>query len=331
MDITMVSSVLKYNGKRHPKIDLHAHFLPEAYLAALELQGEKDPDGFPTPAWSAEDHVRFMDKLGIDCSFLSISSPHINFGDRQQSALLAGKVNDFAAGLARAYPGRFGVTASLPVPYVEESVKEIRYCRKTLSVDGFALPTNSRGTYLGSDELTPVFSELNGIGAVVVLHPNKPGAVPEGVNEELPAPAMEFLFDTTRTITNMMLKGIFKRFPDINFVVPHAGAFLTLLADRLMPLLEMRGNMKKGTVFGTMERLYYDLAGFCLPRQLDNLLQIVSHEHLFYGSDTPYTPEMGCILLADALDKTTLLSDRQREDVYRNNAVKLFPRVAGAQ
>jgi len=140
MDITMVSSVLKYNGKRHPKIDLHAHFLPEAYLAALELQGEKDPDGFPTPAWSAEDHVRFMDKLGIDCSFLSISSPHINFGDRQQSALLARKVNDFAAGLARAYPGRFGVMASLPVPYVEESVEEIRYCRKTLSVDGFALP-----------------------------------------------------------------------------------------------------------------------------------------------------------------------------------------------
>lgn len=49
---------------------------------------------------------------------------------------------------------------------------------------------------------------------------------------------MEFLFDTTRTIVNMELKGIFKRFSKIKFIVPHAGAFLPLLVDRLDPFLK---------------------------------------------------------------------------------------------
>ncbi len=46
---------------------------------------------------------------------------------------------------------------------------------------------------------------------------------------------MGFFFDTTRTVTNMILNGTLKRFPNIKFVIPHAGAFLTILADRIGP------------------------------------------------------------------------------------------------
>jgi predicted TIM-barrel fold metal-dependent hydrolase len=141
---------------------------------------------------------------------------------------------------------------------------------------------------------------------------------------------MEFLMDTTRTITNMVLKGTFKRYPDIKFVVPHAGAFLSLLADRLALFLELGGKFRPGTVAKTLGGLYYDLAGASVPRQLESLLSIVGHEHLLYGSDTPYTPELGCIVLADRLDKTELLSPGQREDVYRNNALRLFPGLGPA-
>jgi predicted TIM-barrel fold metal-dependent hydrolase len=182
---------------------------------------------------------------------------------------------------------------------------------------------------LGNSELNPVFKELNRVGAVVVLHPNKPGLVPERVNEDLPIPAMEFLFDTTRTVTNMILKGTFEKYRDIKFVIPHAGAFLTLLADRLALFLELGGKLKRGTIEKILKGLYYDLAGACLPRPLENLLGLAGHEHLLYGSDTPYTPEPGCVILADALDKTKLLTDEQREDIYCNNANRLFPGLSG--
>lgn len=73
--------------------------------------------------------------------------------------------------------------------------------------------------------------------------------------------------------------------------------------------------------------LYYDVAGFFLPRQLENLLQIVDIGHLLYGSDYPYTPEFDCFALAVLLEKTKLLTDKERGAIYYDNALKLFPRL----
>lgn len=307
------------------KIDLHVHYIPQAYREALLVNyGEKNPDGFPTPEWNPQMHLEFMEKVGITTSMLSVTSPHINFGDDEAAKILARKVNEDGAELVNKYPGRFGLLASLPLPNVEASLEEIRYAMDVLQADGFALPTNSRGVYLGNPSLDAIFEELNRRKAVVVLHPEKPSAVPENVLENLPIPLMEFFFDTTRAVINMIVKGIFKRFSDIKIIVPHAGATLPILADRL----QLANKVKDGVdVLAVLRRLYYDVAGACLPRQLPALMQLADEGHLLYGSDYPYTPERGCIYLASALDKTDLITDYQRRIIYRDNALKLFPRL----
>lgn len=329
-----VENLIKnYKGNGIPKIDMHAHYLPQAYKDALLNRGEKNPDGFPTPKWDPEVHLKTMEQLGISRSMLSISSPHINFGDRNAAKILARKVNEDGAELVKKYPGRFGLFASLPLPNVEDSIEEIQYAKEILHVDGFALPTNTQGVYLGNPCLDPVFEELNRHKAVVVLHPNKPSSVPENVVEDLPIPMMEFLFDTTRTVINMILKGTLKKFPDIKFIIPHAGAFLPILADRIAAAIQIAQhsfdeniNLEENRIdiYDALKNLYYDIAGVCLPRQLAALLQIVNVDHLLYGSDYPYTSNIGCSILADALDKTNLLNDEQRDDIYHDNVVKLF-------
>ncbi|WPC44038.1 amidohydrolase family protein [Clostridium sp. JS66] len=329
-----VENLIKnYKGNGIPKIDMHTHYLPQAYKDALLNRGEKNPDGFPTPKWDPEVHLKIMEQLGISRSMLSISSPHINFGDRNAAKILARKVNEDGAELVKKYPGRFGLFASLPLPNVEDSIEEIQYAKEILHVDGFALPTNTQGVYLGNPCLDPVFEELNRHKAVVVLHPNKPSSVPENVAEGLPIPMMEFLFDTTRTVINMILKGTLKKFPDIKFIIPHAGAFLPILADRIAGAIQIAPhsfgeNVKleenRIDIYDALKNLYYDIAGVCLPRQLAVLLQIVNVDHLLYGSDYPYTPNIGCSILADALDKTNLLNDEQRHAIYHDNVLKLF-------
>ena len=63
----------------HGPIDVHAHFLPEGYRAALREAGHDQPDGFPfIPEWSAAEHVAMMDRQGIATSMLSISSPGVH-------------------------------------------------------------------------------------------------------------------------------------------------------------------------------------------------------------------------------------------------------------
>jgi len=313
-----------------PKIDMHVHYLPQSYKEALLNSGEEKPDGFPTPEWNSDTHLEIMKRLGIATSMISISSPHINFGDEKAAKKLARIVNEEGAEVVKKYPNKFGLLASLPLPNIEDSVEEIKYAMDVLHVDGFTLPTNTQGVYLGNHSLDPIFDELNKRKAVIVLHPNKPSSVPKDVNEGLPIPTMEFLFDTTRTVTNMIIKGTLKRFPNIKFVIPHAGTFLTILADRLDPFLQHMpvGEEKiKVNVYDALKELYYDVAGFCLPRQLETLLQIVDVSHLLYGSDSPYTPKFGCIALSSLLAETNLLTDNQRRAIYYDNALALFPRL----
>ena len=312
------------------KIDMHVHYLPKSYREGLLTRGEKDPDGFPTPEWNMEAHLEFMEQMDIAMTMLSLSSPHLNFSDERAAKMLARQANEEGAEVVKKYPDRFGLLASLPLPNIEDSLEEIKYVVDILHADGFTLPTNTQNVYLGNPCLDPIFAELNRRRAVVVIHPNKPSCVPEGVVENLPIPMMEFFFDTTRTITNMILKGTIKRFSDIKIVIPHAGAFLSILADRIQIPLQMKmiGNLKESIdVYNVLKGLYYDVAGACLPRQLRALMDIVDVEHLVYGSDYPYTPQFGCVYLAEALDKTGLLTDEQRRTVYRDNAEGLFPRL----
>jgi hypothetical protein len=57
-------------------IDVHAHLVPGGYRAALLASGHSQPDGYPhIPEWTLEEHVAAMDRLGIQTSLLSISSP----------------------------------------------------------------------------------------------------------------------------------------------------------------------------------------------------------------------------------------------------------------
>lgn len=320
--------------KNIQKIDLHVHYIPEAYREALLNCGEKNPDGFPTPAWTPKEHLETMDRLGITTSMLSLSSPHINFGDKNSTKALARNVNEYGAELVRKYPGRFGLFATLPLPDIENSIEEIQYAIDILHADGFALPTNTRGIYLGNKCLDPILEELNRHKSVVVIHPNKPSSIPSNVVEGLPVPMMEFFFDTTRTVVNMILKGTMKRFADIKFIIPHAGAFLAILADRIAPALQIMPSafgeqIEKDSidVYSALKGLYYDLAGACLPRQLADLMEIVDVDHFLYGSDYPYTSLPACTILKDALDKTEILTEEQRQCINFGNALRLFPRL----
>lgn len=311
-------------------IDLHVHYLPRAYREALLTHAGAERDRFPTPDWNPEMHLAFNEAMHIATAMLSVSSPHLNFGDDAAARVLARQANEEGAEVARKYPGRFGLLASLPLPDADGSIAEIAYALDTLQADGFTVPTNACGVYLGDPRLDPVFAALNQRRAVVVIHPTKPSRVPPNVAERAPIPMMEFLFDTTRTVTNLILNRTLRRFPDIKLVVPHAGAFLPLLADRLFAFTTYLPPQESDVpdVYAELRGLYYDMAGFCVPRQLSVLLGITGPENLLYGSDFPYTPQFGCQMLADMLEKTDLLSSDDRRAVYHANALKLFPRLA---
>jgi 6-methylsalicylate decarboxylase len=98
---------------------VHAHFLTDGYVIAARAAGHVHPDGMAGwPNWSAEEHLRLMDRWGMATAMLSISSPGTHLGDDAAARRVTREVNEAGAAISRANPGRFGHFASLPLPDV---------------------------------------------------------------------------------------------------------------------------------------------------------------------------------------------------------------------
>ncbi|MFC8370839.1 amidohydrolase family protein [Streptomyces sp. NPDC057239] len=285
-------------------LDVHAHFLTDSYVRRAREAGHELPDGVPAwPTWSAAAHLELMDRCGIGTSMLSISSPGVHFGDDAAARRLAREVNEAGAETVRDHPGRFGLFASLPLPDVDGALEEIAYAYDTLHADGVVLETNTHGTYLGDPDLEPVWAELGRRRAVVFLHPTSPVCWERSALGR-PRPMIEFVFDTARTVTDLLMAGTLDRHRDLTVIVPHCGGALPVLADRIDGFMRMfmpEGTEAPGAV-EQLGRLHYDLAGPALPRQLPALLNLVGSDRLLYGSDHCWTPAAGVEAHVAALD-----------------------------
>jgi 6-methylsalicylate decarboxylase len=311
-------------------IDVHAHHLPDFYRQALVQHGHDRPDGFPhIPEWSAAEHVAAMDRLGIATSLLSISSPGVHLGDPADGSDgsgtrdLARAVNEAGRRAVVDHPGRFGLWASLPLPDVDAAMAEIAYCHEHLDVAGFALLTNVGGTYLGDDSFEPVWRELDRRNARVFVHPTSPPCW-EHTSLGRPRPMLEFLFDTTRAVVDLVLNGTVATNPGIELLIPHAGATLPMIADRVSVFSMLLDVDPAVDVLADLGRLHFDLAGYPLPRQLDALLTLTTLDHLHYGSDYPFTPEFAAAAGRERLDEAGE-PPGSLVDALSANTQRLFP------
>jgi predicted TIM-barrel fold metal-dependent hydrolase len=141
---------------------------------------------------------------------------------------------------------------------------------------------------LGNAVLTPLLAALDARSAVVFVHPTSP---PNSAAVSLgrPAPMIEFLFDTARTVVDLILLGVVDRFPNIRWVFTHGGGVLPLLADRV-DFFRTQVGLGTPTTPDVLQRLWFDLAGTPVPRQLPALLSSVGPDRLVYGSDYCFTP-----------------------------------------
>ena len=313
----------------HSAIDVHAHFLTPRLREAMIRTGHDQPDGMPAlPQWDPQTALSMMDRTGIRSAVLSVSSPGVLLSDDPADVRdLARVVNQEGAAIVAQHPDRFGLFASLPLPDVHSAIGEMRYALDDLGADGIALETHYRGIYLGAAEFEPVMKELNDRAAVVHVHPTSPACWPQ-TSLGRPRPMIEFLFDTTRALTSLALNGVLDRHPAVRFIVAHSGAALPVLADRIAAFAFTENPQQPINVLGALRRLYYDVAGFALPRALPALLSLVDTDRLLYGSDYPFTPDWVASGLAEALAGTDVLTDDDRVLLSRGNAASLFPRLA---
>jgi len=309
------------------RIDVHFHYLSSEYREQMIDAVGGYPDGFAAPQWSAEGALAMMDRLGIATGMLSVSSPGVHFGNDARARSLARSVNEFAARTMADHRGRFGGFASLPLPDVDGALEEITYAFDTLKLDGVVMLTNFNGVYLGDQRMDPVFDELNRRGAVIFIHPTSPICWQQSALG-YPRPMIEFTFDSTRAVVNLIFSGTLARCPKLRIIVPHAGGTLPFLARRIG--MFARGLAAGGSGVNAEEQLrqlYYDLAGSPGSNALAPLLEMTEHSHILYGSDYVHTPEPIVAAHLNELMSSKLLSPDDFRAIGRTNALSLFPHL----
>jgi len=314
--------------KQRQRIDVQHHFLPEAYIDAVGKERIADTIvSNRCPQWTADISLAAMARNGITQAILSLAAPGFHFDRPADAAALTRLCNDEASALRTAHPDSFGFFASLPLPHIDESLREAERALTSLEADGFCLLTNYGGAYLGDAAIAPVLEFLDAHGAVVFVHPADLHG--ERPLRHIPAATLEFPFETTRAITNLLFSGQMARLPDLRMIFSHAGGTIPFLAGRIARL-ERRPDLARhvpGGALAMMKRFHYDIALSAGPQTLGPLLDFVPANQVLFASDFPFAGEDTMAATARLLVEQGLPDD-VLDAIDHGTALSLFPGLA---
>jgi 6-methylsalicylate decarboxylase len=305
-------------------IDIHAHFLPPEPedVHQKRLHGLREGCWCieTAPRWDLDAVLSYMDRTGIAIQMLS------NIPKTPEALRFS---NDYGASLVRTRPHRFGLLAALPTDDAEAAIVESERAEVELDADGYAVSFDYNGVLLCDPGLDRLWESLDRRNAVVFAHPNAIGSGSLG----RPRVILEVAFESARTIVDMLYRGVFRRYPNIRFVVAHCGGALPALSGRLDLIgLERWVPNPQGITAAEMRehlaRLFVDTAA-TMPTALGPAMAMTGLDHIVYGSDcgVPCSTEATMDANIVALRERAGLSPDQVQFIGRN-ALNLFPKVA---
>ena len=304
-------------------IDVHHHFSPPAYA---EVTTKKGLMPAPLVGWSAQKTIDDMDAAGVRTAMNSIVGPGVWFEDAEQARHLARSSNEYAARLASDFPGRFGSFATVCLPDIEGSLKEVAYALDVLKADGIMLFTSYNDKWLGDPIFDPLFEELNRRKAVVFTHPTT-NACCANLLPGISAAEIEYGTDTTRAIVRMVYGGAAKRYPDVRMIFSHGGGTMPYLIGRFVNRVARAkggGGQQEHDFQAEVSKFFYDTAQTFNPVPMTALKHVVPISQILFGTDYPYR---------SSLENTRGLTDgkafegEELDAVRSRNAYALLPRL----
>lgn len=306
-------------------IDVHSHIV-------LGIGDEPIPRLSELPKLTPDDMLRLMDAHGIEAVLLSIPDS-ANRATGEKAREFARRTNEALAEIVAKHPRRFGAMATLPGKCVDDAVAEVRYAVDVLKLDGVATSTSIGDVYLGDPQFDPLLEAVRDAAVPLFVHPtatthSKP------VDLGLPRAILEFMFDTTRMMTNMVLSGAKRRYSDLTIIATHGGGAIPYLAPRIQGLASRR-KPQPGQLQLSQEEIregfasfYFDLTTATSKAQLAALLELVPTDRVLTGFDMPFADPATIPLAIDDVKTFDRFDGNDRAAIFRNTALSLFPTLA---
>ena len=323
-----------------PIIDVHNHFYPPEYLAALRsgksvVRVTVDSSGNPHIHYPGDYNVavaghrdiayrhEVLEREGVDTQVITLTTPGTHVETAAYAADLATLVNDaFAAIIAERGP-RFSALATLPLNDPAASVKEFRRSIEELHLPGAMLFSNVNGVALADERFWPLYEAADAYGAVLHIHPTSPVGV-EAMTEYWLMPLVGFLMDTTLAAAHLVFSGVGERFPNIKWVLSHLGGAVPYMAERFdrgfHAFEDCRRNIDRPPS-DYLKTWYYDTVNFD-PHALKLAIDFAGADHILAGSDYPH--QIGSIPSMLQALRGLDISDADKAAILGGNAARVY-------
>jgi len=199
--------------------------------------------------------------------------------------------------------------------------------------------THGIGKGLDDKNLIPLYEEIAKNNLFIFIHPHY------GIGNEYYSGfghslflALGFTFETSVSISRLILSGILDIVPKLKLLLAHSGGTLPFLGGRLdscvQSEIELSNKLKKKPT-EYLKQLYYDGLTYEI-NSLKCTLDLVGENHIFFGTDHPFFPphylnstgiEMDSVVWpSTAKNQETILKldSRISQKILRNNAINIF-------
>jgi aminocarboxymuconate-semialdehyde decarboxylase len=334
-------------------IDFQAHLFPKTYIDEMQrLDGavvleEADPDSgmryfydkklkcrINTATFQGQDierRLQHMDALAIDIHVLTIPAPGADRYDGEGALRMARVANDAIAAICKKYPQRFVGFFTLPSCDVQASLNELERCVNELGLRGFGCFANLNGQGLERAELFPLYERLAKYRLPVYIHPTAPLATESSGIDIMPTLIFGWAYDSTVAMTRLVYGRVLERFPEINWVVADVGGVLAFFAQRAINIYSGRTDEirhkygLKENPLDSFRRFYVDTADHPAST-LRCVKDFFGADHMVLGTNYPYGPEEGCVLVKNSLQaiEGLDLSEGDKEKILGGNAARIL-------
>jgi aminocarboxymuconate-semialdehyde decarboxylase len=309
-------------------IDFQAHVFPKTYIDEMQrLDGvvvleEPDPHSgmryfydkklkcrINTATFQGQDierRLQHMDALGVDIHVLTIPAPGADRYEGAAAVKMARVANDAIAAISQKYPKRFVGFFTLPSCNVQASLDELERSINELGLRGFGCFANLNGQGLEREELFPLYERLAKYKLPVYIHPTAPLATESSGIDIMPTLIFGWAYDSTVAMTRLVYGRVLERFPEITWVVADVGGVLAFFAQRAVNIYTGRTDEirhkygLKENPLDSFRRFYVDTADHP-STTLRCVRDFFGPERMVLGTNYPYGPEEGCVLVKNSL------------------------------
>jgi aminocarboxymuconate-semialdehyde decarboxylase len=332
-------------------IDVHAHYIPDALVAAVRERGSqfgvkvlapaaagqpalefangfKVRPFFPRLIEPVEARIAWLDAQGIDRQFVATWPDIYGYGlPREDCAAWHRVLNETLAEWCADHASRFSFVASVPLLHPEDAVSELD---RAAAADAVAvmISANVEGRNIGELMLDPFWARAEQLRLPVILHPVLTGPAPRAAKFGL-TQSVQYTFDTTLGIGSLLFSGVLDRFPKLVMVAAHGGGAFPYLAGRFDVMHARMDRAAQGDVARNAPSSYapqmaYDTIVHA-PKALRFLADVAGLDRLLLGTDYSFPP---ADLQPLAGLRAAGLDAAQIDAIADANPRRLFPRLA---